>query len=106
MAERSKYSPEVRQRAVLMVFAHRNQYGSLSAAIRSIAAKENVSTETLRTWVREAERNIGPWAGATSVEQDRIRELERMNKELRRDIDTLKAASAVYVRGCDPRLPR
>src|SRR5215203_4458975 len=77
------YSPEVRERAVRMVFDHRNEYTSQYEAILSIAAKIGCSRETLRHWVRQAERDQGLRAGPTSTEQERIKALEREVRELR-----------------------
>ena len=71
------YSPEVRERAVRMVFDHRDEYTSQYEAIRSIAAKIGCSGETLRHWVRQAERDQGLRAGPTSSEQEKIKALER-----------------------------
>jgi transposase len=106
MARRTKYSPELRERAVALVFEQAEQYGSQWEAICSVAAKVNVSSETLRKWVRQAEADAGARPGATSAEQERIRELERENRELRRANEILKAASAFFARELDPRLPR
>ncbi len=84
MARSSRYSQEVRERAVRMVFEHGTQYGSQWEAIRSIAAKIGCSPETLRKWVRRTEVDSGRRGGLTSEEQARIKELERENRELRR----------------------
>jgi transposase len=87
------YSPEVRERAVRMVFEHRDEYTSQYEAIRSIAAKIGCSGETLRHWVRQAERDQGLRPGPTSQEQERIRALER---ELRQANEILRKASAYF----------
>jgi len=76
------------------------------AAIRSLAEKFGTSPETLRIWVRRAEVNGGMRPGITSDQHDRIRELERENRELRRANEILKAASAFFARELDPRLPK
>ncbi len=76
MARRSRFSLEVRERAVRMVFEHGTQYGSQWEAIRSIAAKIGCSPETLRKWVRRTEVDSGRRGGLTSEEQARIKELE------------------------------
>ena len=85
MTKRTKrtppYSPEVRERAVRMVFDHRNEYASQYEAILSIAAKIGCSRETLRHWVRQAERDQGLRRGPTSQEQERIKALEREVRE-------------------------
>ena len=77
------YSPEVRARAVRMVFEHQGEHGSQHAAIRSIAEKIGCSGETLRHWVRQAERDQGLRAGPTTHERERIKALEPENRELR-----------------------
>ena len=105
MARRTKYSPELRERAVALVFEQVGQYPSQWQAIRSIAEKVGVPAETLRRWVRQAERDAGDRPGPTSSDAERIRELERENRELRRATEILKAASAFFARELDPRLP-
>ncbi|CAO3363211.1 Insertion element IS401 (Burkholderia multivorans) transposase [Azospirillum melinis] len=77
------YAPEVRERAVRMVFEHAGDYASQWAAIGSIAAKIGCTAETLRGWVRQAERDQGKRAGPTTDEQERIKALEREVRELR-----------------------
>ncbi len=79
----NRFSPEVRQRAVRMVLEHGGDHASQWAAIGSIAAKIGCTAETLRTWVRQAERDQGLRAGSTTAEQERIKALERENRELR-----------------------
>jgi transposase len=90
------YSPEVRERAVRMVFEHRDEYASQYEAIQSIAAKIGCSGETLRQWVRQAERDQGRRAGPTSQEQERIKALEREVRELRQANEILRKASAYF----------
>jgi transposase len=106
MAIAKRYPQELRERAVRMVFEHRKQYASEWAAIRSLAEKFGTTPETLRLWVRRAEVNGGKRPGVTSDQHDRILELERENKELRRANEILKAASAFFARELDPRLPK
>jgi transposase len=106
MAKSSTYPRELRERAVALVFEQVGQYPSQWQAIRSIAEKVGVPAETLRRWVRQAERDAGERPGPTSAEAERIRELERENRELRRATEILKAASAFFARELDPRLPR
>ena len=106
MPSKGRYSDELRDRAVRMVLDHGHEYGSQWEAIVSVAAKVNVSSETLRKWVRQAEADAGARPGSTSAEQERIRELERENRELRRANEILKAASAFFARELDPRLPK
>ena len=79
-----RYPREVRERAVRMVLEHEGEYDSQWAAISSVAAKLGMTAETLRKWVRQTEVDGGARTGVTSVEAQRIKELERENKELRR----------------------
>jgi transposase len=96
MTKRStSFSPEVRERAVRMVF-DQGEHGSQYAAIRSIAAKIGCSGETLRNWVRQAERDQGQRAGPTTDERERIKALERENRELRQANEILRKASAYF----------
>ena len=90
------YSPEVPERAVRMVLDHRDEYPSQYQAIRLIAAKIGCSGETLRHWVRQAERDQGLRAGQTSQEQERIKALAREVRELRQANETLCKASAYF----------
>ena len=88
------FAPEVRERAVRMVREHCEAHGSQWAAIQSIAAKIGCSGETLRNWVRQAERDAGARPGPTSEERERIRALEREVRELRQANEILRKASA------------
>src|ERR1700712_1377484 len=88
--------PEVRERAVRMVLEHQGEHSSPYAAIRSIAAKIGCSGETLRNWVRQAERDRGVRAGPTTEERERIKALERENRELRQANEILRKASAYF----------
>ena len=101
-----RYPEELRERAVRMVFEHRREYPSEWAAIRSLAEKFGTTPETLRLWVRRAEVDGGKRPGITSEDRERMRELERENRELRRANEILKAASAFFARELDPRLPK
>ena len=96
MARRSRFSQEVRERAVRMVFEHGSEYGSQWEAIRSIAEKIGCSAETLRKWVRRIEIDSGFRGGLTSDEQSRLKELEREVRELRRANEILRKASAYF----------
>ncbi len=96
MGERSRYSGEVRERAVRMVWEHEPEYASQWAAIGSIAGKIGCTPETLRKWVRQAERDAGKRAGLTSNERERLKALERENRELRRANEILRKASAFF----------
>ena len=90
------FSPEVRERAVRMVLDHQGEHGSQYAAIRSIAAKIGCSGETLRNWVRRAERDQGRRAGPSTDERERLRALEREVRELRQVNEILRKASAYF----------
>ncbi len=105
MSRRGREAQEVRERAVRMVQEHRGEYPSEWAVITSIAGKLGVGTEALRLWLRRAEVDQHQRPGVTSAERERIRELERENRELRRANEILKAASAFFARELDPRLP-
>lgn len=106
MPKPRRYPPEIRERAVRLVFEHEHEYPSQWAAIVSIAEKSNLNRETLRTWVRQAERDSGRRPGLTTDERQRLSDLEREVKELRRANEILKAASAFFARELDPRPPR
>ena len=106
MARRGRYPAEVRERAVRMVFEHEREYESQWAAIASIAGKLGMTNETLRKWVRQAEIDGGARPGVSSVEAERVKELERENRELRRANEILKAASVFFARELDPQPPK
>ena len=101
-----RYSPELQERAVRLVFDHESQHESQWAAIASVAAKIGCTTETLRRWVRQAERDQGRRAGLTSTERDRLRALERENAELRRANEILRKASAFFAQAELDRRPK
>lgn len=106
MGKVTRYPVEVRERAVRLVLEHRDEYETKWAAISSIAGKIGCSAETLRGWVRQAEVDGGVRPGSKTVGAERIKELERENKELRRANEILKAASAFFARELDPQLRR
>ena len=105
MPQKRRYPQELRERAVRMVFEHRDEHPSQWAAITSIAYKFGISTEALRKWVRRAEIDQGERPGTTSDQGARIKELERENSELRRANEILKSASAFFAAELD-RQPR
>ena len=106
MANARKYSPEVQERAVRMVFEHGREHPSQWAAIRSIAEKIGCTCETLRKWVRQAERDQGDGPGLSTDEKARLKELERENRELRRANEILRKASAYFAQAELDRRPR
>ncbi|EHJ8153395.1 IS3 family transposase, partial [Escherichia coli] len=100
MTKNTRFSPEVRQRAVRMVLESQDEYDSQWAAICSIAPKIGCTPETLRVWVRQHERDTGSGdGGLTTAERQRLKELERENRELRRSNDILRQASAYFGEG-------
>jgi transposase len=106
MVQRTRYPTELRERAVRLVAEHRKEHPSEWAAICSIAEKCGVKPESLRLWLRRAEVVSGQRVSVTSEQQERIRELERENRELRRANEILKVASAFFARELDPRIPK
>jgi transposase-like protein len=90
------FSAEFRQRAVRMVMEHREEHRSEWAAIQSIATKIGCMPETLRLWLRQSERDRGERAGSTTDEREKIRALERENRELRQANEILRKASAYF----------
>jgi transposase len=96
MNKSNKFSPEVRERAVRMVQEHREEYPSLWAAVESIAPKIGCVPQTLLEWVKRVEIDAGARPGTTTAEAQRIKELEREVKELRRANDILRTASAFF----------
>jgi transposase len=96
MKKSVKFSPEVQERAVRMVVEAQGQHDSQWAAIESIAAKIGCTAETLRRWVRQVERDQGLRDGPTTAEQQRVKELEREVRELRKANEILKLASAFF----------
>jgi|TARA_R110000868_G_C10850635_1_gene760793 transposase-like protein len=96
MSKSNRYSPEVRERAVRMLFEHKADYESEWAAMESIASKIGCTAETLRKWVRRAEVDAGQRVGLTTDERDRLKALEKENRELKRANEILKTASAFF----------
>jgi len=96
MNKSNKFPPEVRERAVRMVQEHRGEYASLWLAVESIAPKIGCVPQTLLTWVKRKEIDTGVREGVTTSEAQRVKELEREVKELRRANEILKVASAFF----------
>ena len=106
MNKTTRYSPEVRERAVRMVFEHQAEYDSQWAALNSIAAKIGCTAETLRKWVRRAERDQGRREGLTTSDRERLKVLERENRELKRANEILRKASAYFAQAELDRRPK
>ena len=106
MTRPSRFSPEVRERAVRMVLEHQEEHDSQWAAIVSIAEKIGCSAETLRHWVRQAERDQGRRPGLTTEERQRLKQLEREVFELRRANEILRKASAYFAQAELARRPK
>jgi transposase len=96
MGRPSKHSPEVRERAVRMVIDQTSEHPSQWAAIRSVGEKLGIRTESLRRWIRQAERDAGHRPGLTTDERQRLKQLERENVELKRANEILRKASAFF----------
>lgn len=106
MGRQSRFSREVRERAVRMVFEHRGDYSSEWEAMGSIAAKIGCTAETLRKWVRQAEVDTGQRGGLTTDERAQLKALQRENRELRRANEILKKASAYFAQAELDRRPK
>jgi transposase len=106
MDKRGRYPAEVRERGVRLVFEQQDSYESQWAAITSIAAKLGCTPETLRKWVRRAERDAGKRPGLTTSERERLKDLERENRELKRANEILKKASAYFAQAELDRRPK
>ena len=106
MSKTTRYCPEVRERAVRMVFDHQREYPSQWQAVVSIATKIGCTAETLRKWVRRAEIDTGRREGVSSDERNRIKELEGENRELRRANEILRKASAYFAQAELDRRPK
>jgi transposase len=106
MARQSRYSTEVRERAVRMVAEQTPKHESEWAAISSIAGKLGCAPETLRKWVRQAQRDAGQRPGLTTDERERLKQLERENRELRQTNEILRKASAFFAQAELDRRPR
>ena len=106
MGKRSRYPAEVRDRAVRLVMESEGGHDSQWAAITSVAAKIGCKAETLRKWVRQAERDGGKRAGLTTAERERLKALERENRELKRANEILRKASAFFAQAELDRRPK
>jgi transposase len=101
-----KYPDELRERAVRLVFEIRRERGGSHGVIPEVAARLGIGDQSLRAWVKQAEIDDGDRRGTSTADAQRIAELERENRELRRSNEILKAASAFFARELDPRPPR
>jgi transposase len=106
MVQGKRYSKEVKDRAVRLVVEHQAEYNSQWSAISSIAPKVGCTCETLRRWVRQAERDRGSREVLSTSERERIKQLERENRELRRANEILRKASAFFAQAELDRIPR
>lgn len=96
MSQRVRYPKEMKERCIRLVLDQRDSHSSQWATIQSIAGKMGCTAETLRNWVRQAERDQGKRAGLTTEERDRLKALERENRELKRANEILRKASAFF----------
>ena len=106
MRQGVRYPAEVRERAIRIVIDHGNEYDSEWAAIRAVAEKIGCNPETLRKWVRQAQRDAGNRPGLTTDERERLKQLERENLELKRANEILRKASAFFAQAELDRLPK
>lgn len=106
MNKMKRYSSEVRDRAVRLVFEHQGEHESQWAAIESIASKIGCTPETLRKWVRQTETDQRVRGGTSSSDRERLKQLERENRELRRANEILRKASAYFAQAELDRRPR
>jgi len=106
MTRGKRYSPEYRERAVRMLQEQQDQHSSQWAAIQSISAKVGCTAETLRKWVKQAEIDQGKRDGLSSSDRERLKELERENRELRQANEILRKASAFFAQAELDRRPR
>jgi transposase len=106
MGKGSRFSGEVRERAVRLVLESEADHDSRWAAISSVASKIGCTPETLRKWVLQSERDLGKRAGLTTTERDRLKELERENRELKRSNEILRKASAFFAQAELDRRPK
>ena len=98
MGKVTKFPPEVRERAIRLVSEQEGQYESQWAAIKSVSGKIGCTAETLRSWIRQAERDSGKREGLTTAERERLKQLEKENRELKRANEILRLASAYFAK--------
>ena len=106
MNKRTRYSPEVRERAVRLLFDHRGEYPSKWAALVFIASRIRCTPETLRRWVRRTALDQGQRAGMTTSDREQLLELKRENRELKRANEILRKASAFFAQAELDRRPK
>ena len=106
MSKQKRYPPELRERAVRMLLEQQSEYESQWAAMSAIAQKVGCTAETLRKWVRQAEKDLGIRDGVTSDERERLKQLERENRELKRANEILRKASAYFAQAELDRRPK
>ena len=106
MNTKTRYAPEVRERAVRLVLDQQGEHDSQWAAIGAISSKIGCTAETLRKWVRQAERDRGKRSGLASIDRDRLKDLERENHELKRANEILRKASAYFAQAELDRRPK
>ena len=104
--QNTRYSPEVRERAVRLVLEQQPEHASQWAAIESVAGKIGCTAESLRRWVRQAELDLGKREGPSSSDRQRLKDLERENRELRRANEILRKASAFFAQAELDRRPK
>lgn len=98
MANEKRYPGEIKERAVRLVFEQEKEYASQWAAIKSVSGKIGCTSETLRRWVRQAEKDQGLREGLTTTERERLKQLEKENRELKRANEILRLASAYFAK--------
>lgn len=106
MVKQKRYSKEVKERTVKMVFDHQSEYGSEWACLVSIASKIGCTPETLRSWVRKSQYEKGDKTGHSSTDQKRVKELERENRELKKVNEILRKAAAFFAQADLDRRPK